>query len=324
MSDSHSTGEFSAESASSPIRPDPWVYQNGEWVPQSQAHIRLNDAGFVQGATITDMIRTFGGVPFLCAEHVGRFHLGCLRSGISFPKGVTPQSLTRVVEEVVTKNRSLYGPDEEFAVVLLATPGPVGFYLGEPGGFGDGEPSLIVHGFPVPRKRYAGWFRDGAKLRLVETRQVPGVCVPEGLKTRSRMHWWLAERQARAQEPGSIALLQHIDGQITETAPANVLFIKNGICKSPPMAHILPGVTLGRVKRMILQLGIEFQEGPIYPPEAIEAEEILLTGTMFGIAGVGSLDGRRLKWPGQIYPKLLRMWEVEVGVNLSQWFQQSW
>lgn len=305
-------------------KPDPWVYQNGNWIPQSQARIQLNDAGFVQGATITDLIRTFGGKPFLAAEHIGRFHLGCLRSGISLPKGTTPQSLSLIIEEILKKNQPLYGPNEEQAIVLLATPGPVGFYLGEPGGFGDGEPTLVVHTFPVPRKRYSGWFEDGAKLRLVETRQVPGVCVPEGLKTRSRMHWWLAERQARAQEPGSLALMQHIDGQVTETAPANVLFIKGGICKSPPMAHILPGVTLGRVRRMIHQLGLEYIEEPIYPPEASEAEEILLTGTMFGVVGVSSLDGRRLAWPGPVYQKLLGLWKVEVGTNLSQWFRQAW
>jgi len=305
-------------------RPDPWVYQNGKWIPQSEARIQLNDAGFVQGATITDMIRTFGGKPFLSDEHVGRFHLGCLRSGIQLPKGTTPQSLNQIIEEILKKNQPLYGPKEEFAVVLLATPGPVGFYLGEPGGFGEGEPSLIVHTFPIPRKRYVSWFEEGAKLRLVETRQVPGVCVPEGLKTRSRMHWWLAERQARAQEPGSLALMQHIDGQITETAPANVLFIKDGICKSPPMAHILPGVTLGRVKRMILQLGIEYKEEPIYPAEAMEADEILLAGTIFGVAGVCSLDGNRMQWPGPVYQKLIGLWENDVGVNLSQWFQQAW
>lgn len=305
-------------------QPDPWVYQNGNWIPQSRARIQLNDAGFVQGATITDMLRTFGGKPYLADEHVGRFHLGCLRSGIPLPKGTTPQSLNQVIEEVIRKNQPFYGPNEDLAVVLLATPGPVGFYLGEPGGFGDGEPTLIVHSFPVPRQRYVGWFKEGAKLRLVETRQVPGVCVPEGLKTRSRMHWWLAERQARAQEPGSMALMQHIDGQITETAPANVLFFANGKCKGPPMAHILPGVTLGRVKRMIHQLGIEYQEGPIFPHEAAEADEILLTGTMFGVAGVGSLDGRRLDWPGPVYQKMMKLWEDEVGFNLSQWFQQAW
>ncbi|RLT20670.1 MAG: hypothetical protein DWI28_00865 [Planctomycetota bacterium] len=307
-------------SETNPNKPEPWVFQNQSWIPSSQAHLALNDAGFIQGATITDMIRTFQGKLFLLEEHLGRFFLNCQRAGIPLPKGTTPQTLGNIAQEAIRRNLALAGANHELAVVLLATPGPVGFYLGEPGGFGDGEPTLIVHTFPVPRGRYAGWFESGAKLRLVETQQVPGSSVPVGLKTRSRMHWWLADRQAKAIEPGSVALIQNREGQITETASANVLVLKGDTCKSPPIACILPGVMLCHIHQMVLRLGLKWEEGPVFPHEAVHADEVLLTGTLFGVAGASSFEGKELPWPGPVYKKLLKMWETEVGVNLSDWF----
>ena len=56
----------------------------------------------------------------------------------------------------------------------------------------------------------------------------------------------------------------------------------------------------------------------------MEADEILLAGTIFGVAGVCSLDGNKMQWPGPVYQKLIELWENDVGVNLSQWFQQAW
>ncbi len=307
-------------SETSAIKTEPWVFQNQRWIPSSQAHLALNDAGFIQGATITDMIRTFLGQPFLLDEHIGRFFLNCQRAGISLPKGTTPQTLREIAQEAITRNLTSFGSNQELAVVLLATPGPVGFYLGDPGGFGEGEPTLIVHTFPVPQSRYAKWFESGAKLCLVETRQIPTACVPVGLKTRSRMHWWLAERQARERETGSVALLQNMEGQITETASANVLLLKGDTCKSPPISSILPGVNLCHVRQRVVQLGLKWEEGPVFPHEVFHADEVLLTGTLFGVAGASSFEGKELPWPGPLYKKLLKMWENEVGVNLSNWF----
>jgi branched-chain amino acid aminotransferase len=40
-----------------------WI--NGNFIPQSKAAITLHDAGFVMGATVTDMSRSFAHKPFM-------------------------------------------------------------------------------------------------------------------------------------------------------------------------------------------------------------------------------------------------------------------
>ena len=81
----------------------------------------------------------------------------------------------------------------------------------------------------------------------------PRACWPPELKCRSRMHYYLADRQADARYPGSRALMLDVDGFVTETTTSNiVLFEKERGLVMPPRRKILPGITLsvrGRVGR---------------------------------------------------------------------------
>ena len=48
------------------------VFLNGAWVPNSELHISVDDAGFLLGATVTERFRTFGGQVFRLDEHLDR------------------------------------------------------------------------------------------------------------------------------------------------------------------------------------------------------------------------------------------------------------
>src|SRR5205823_12749446 len=112
--------------------------------------------------------------------------------------------------------------------VLLATPGPIGYYAGQPGGPGDAPPTLILHTFPLPFARYARLFQEGARLVIPSTRHIPAACVDPRVKQRSRLHCWRAERESRRLEAGAAALLLDLDGHATETAAANFLLVRGG------------------------------------------------------------------------------------------------
>src|SRR5205807_4940650 len=118
------------------------------------------------------------------------------------------------------------------------TPGPVGYYLGDPGGPGDGPPTLALHTFPLPFAPYRPLFQHGARLVIPPTRHVPASSVDPRIKQRSRLHWWLADRHARATQPGSTALLLDHTGHVTETAASNFLLVLDGAVVSPPRSSI--------------------------------------------------------------------------------------
>jgi branched-chain amino acid aminotransferase len=295
---------------------EPLAFCNGRFVPQSQAVLPLNDAGFVLGATVTDLCRTFRQSPYRLDDHLARFRASCTAACI--PQPVADRELARLAEELLVHNAPLAGPEGELAVVFLATPGPIGYYLGDPGGPGDGPPTLIVHTFPLPFARYRSLFEQGAALVVPATRHVAASSVDPRIKQRSRLHWWLADRQVRQQQPGANALLLDQEGHLTETAAANFLLVQSGSVISPPRGSILGGISLQVVRELCGQLGIPFAELPLTLADARQADEALLCGTSFCLTGVSSLQGHQYTWPGPVFRRLLGGWSASVGVDIEQ------
>jgi branched-subunit amino acid aminotransferase/4-amino-4-deoxychorismate lyase len=205
---------------------------------------------------------------------------------------------------------------DDLALVVFATPGPIGYYAGQTGGAGDGPSTLGVHTFPLPFARYRGLFTHGAHLVTPQTVHVPKDCVSPQIKQRSRMHWWLAEREARAIETGASALLLDADGNVTETAAANFLIVKDGTVLSPPGSGILHGVSRHVVCELCAELDIPFVETPLNVDDCLTAHEAMLTSTPYGVAGVSSLNGKPIPWPGPILTKLQAAWGAKVGVDI--------
>jgi branched-subunit amino acid aminotransferase/4-amino-4-deoxychorismate lyase len=291
----------------------PLAYLNGRFLLQGDAGLPLHDAGFVWGATVTDLCRTFVRRPFRLPDHLARFRRSCVLANI--PLFASEHELAAVAEHVVDHNAAFLPPEGDLAVVFFATPGPIGYYRGEPG---EGPATLGVHTFPIPFARYAPLFRDGAVLAVSSVRGVPAEAVDPWIKQRSRLHWWIAEREARRIDPRAAALLLDADGSVTETAAANFLVVQDGVVVSPPRTTILKGVSLQVTEELCRALGIPFVERPIPRAALAAAEEALLTGTAFCIAGVRRLDSRDLPWPGPTYLRLLDSWNGVVGLDVRR------
>ena len=58
-------------------------------------------------------------------------------------------------------------------------------------------PTACIHTFPLPFERWAGPLQTGVHLVTPSVRQLPAQCVDPRMKCRSRMHWYLADREAR-------------------------------------------------------------------------------------------------------------------------------
>jgi len=318
------------------------AYLHPHFLPRADAHLPLHDAGFVWGATITDLCRTFRYRPFRLTDHLRRFRQSCELARV--PLTASDDELTAVAERLVAHNAAPLPPDGDLAVVFFATPGPVGYYLGEPGGPGDAHPTLGAHTFPLPFARYHRLVRDGAVLAVPAVRHVPAACVDPRIKQRSRLPWWIAEQEARRIEPGASALLLDADGYVTETAAANFLIVRGGAVVSPPRDAILNGVSLQVVEELCGELGIPFAEARLTVEDCGGADEAMLAGTSYCLAGVRRVAGVDLpasgrrepagaspvggtmlhqpahagRSPGPIRRRLLDAWGRRVGVDIER------
>ena len=294
----------------------PLAFLNGRFLPQTDAHLTLHDAGFVWGATVTDLCRTFAHRPFRLADHLRRFRSSCELARVSMT--ASDDELTAIAERLVTHNTALLAPDGDLAIVFFATPGPVGYYLGEPGGPGDAPPTLGAHTFPLPFARYHRLVRDGAVLVTPAVRHVPAACVDPRIKQRSRLHWWIAEQEARRIEPGASALLLDADGFVTETAGANFLIVRGGAVLSPPRDSILNGVSLQVAEELCGDLGIPFAETRLTVADCRTTDEAMLVGTSYCLAGVRRVAGADLSGAGTVRRRLLDAWGRNVGVDIER------
>jgi branched-chain amino acid aminotransferase len=295
---------------------EPMAYLQGQLVPARQAGLALCDAGFVMGATITDLCRTVRHALYGWEDHLARFRNSCRAAQLALP--VTVPELTDIARELVAHNARFLQAEEDLALVLFITPGTIGYYSGLPGGVGDAPPTFGMHTFPLPLARYRPLFREGAHLAVPSTRQVPAGCVDPQIKHRSRLHWWLADREVHHLHPGAAAVLLDADGHLTETAAANVLLVQQGQVLSPPRASILPGVSLQVVEDLCKELGIPFAERPLTVVDARTSDEMMLTSTPYCLCGVSRFDDQGLPWPGTIAELLQTAWSAKIGLDFCK------
>src|SRR5437588_6550128 len=97
----------------------PLAYLNGDFRPQSEAQLPLHDAGFVWGATVTDLCRTFRHRLFRLSDHLDRFRDSCRRARVSLD--ANDEQLTAIAEQLVAHNASLIGDNDDLALVMFAT-----------------------------------------------------------------------------------------------------------------------------------------------------------------------------------------------------------
>lgn len=292
--------------------PESIALLNGRWLPQSQAVLSLHDAGFVMGATVTDLARTYDGSLYRWADHCRRF-LDSLREA-KFEIACSEPQLTSWAEELIRRNEAR--ASRELCLVMFATPGPIGYYLGEPGGLGEGEPTLGMHAFPLPIDRFRRPIAEGISLMIPSVRAIPATSIDPRIKQRSRMHWWLADREARTRGSGSQALLLDEDGFATETAAANLVVAKDGMLRTPRRSRVLPGISLQVLAETAAGEGIPFLETDIPFDELLKADELMLTSTSYGMAGVRRLESQEYAFPGPIFTRLRDAWSRQLGRDL--------
>lgn len=270
----------------------------------------LHDAGFIWGATVTDLCRTFHHNLFRLDDHLARFRQSCQLARV--PQPVLDDELRRVAMELTSRNAALIPEDHDLALVMFATPGPIGFYAGEPGGPGQGTPTLGMHTFPLPFARYGRLFREGACLQTFPA--VTGI--NPAIKMRSRLAWWIAEQDLHGGDPGPSALF--LDGKhVTETVAANLLLVEDGAVFTPPRKGVLQGISLRTIEELCWELGIPFRSSrPLTVEDCLGADEAMLACTSYCLAPVSWIDDHPILWPRPIFEKLLTAWSQRVGLDI--------
>jgi branched-chain amino acid aminotransferase len=292
---------------------EPRAFLNGQWIPASAAVVPVGDAGFVLGATVAEQLRTFAGQLFRLDEHLAR--LGRSLRTIDVDPGMTIDQLAAVARELATQNHRRLASGDDLGLSIFVTPGLYPTFSPS----APATPSVGMHTYPLPFALWAEKYRRGQALVTTDFQQVSSRSWPPGLKCRSRMHYYLADRHAAAVEPGARALLLDEHGFVTEASTANLLIFRSseGLI-SPRSSRILCGISLAVATKLAEQLGIARSQQDLTPEEVATAEEVMLSSTSMCLLPVTRLNGRLIGdgKPGEVFRRLLAAWSELVGIDI--------
>jgi branched-subunit amino acid aminotransferase/4-amino-4-deoxychorismate lyase len=298
--------------------PEPLVYLSGKMLPASQAHVAIFDAGVVLGATVTEMTRTFRQSPFKLREHLERLYRSLKYTRMEV--GLSVDQFEAVSRELVEHNARLLPEGGELGMVHFVTAGELPVYAGMAGRPANMTPTVCAHTFPMPWQLWAKKYRTGSHLVTPSTRHVPPECYDPKMKYRSRMHYYLADKEAQLVDPDAAALLLDLQGNVTETSGANFLIVERGTIVSPTTRNILPGISRAMVIELAAKLGIPFAERDLQVYNVLNADEAFTSTTPYCILPVTKVNGVPIATgrPGPIYRRLLAAWSEHVGVDIER------
>src|SRR5690606_11827416 len=70
----------------------------------------------------------------------------------------------------------------------------------------DSTPTVCVYSSELPFSRWDNWYQAGIDLVIPDRRQIPAASLDPRIKMRSRLHWMLADQEARSVNPDAMAL----------------------------------------------------------------------------------------------------------------------
>jgi D-alanine transaminase len=274
------------------------AYVNGRFVPHGEAVVHIEDRGYQLADAVYEVWALFDGKLADPEGHFARLErsLGELR--IAMP--MSRAALTLVLKETVRRNRVREG--------LL--------YLQVSRGVARRD-----HAFPNPPVRPAVVMTVSAVDRAAsEARAAKGVGVvttPENrwgrcdIKTVGLLPNALAKQKAR--EAGAVEAWFVDDlGFVTEGASSNAWIVDGDgrLRTRDTNANILRGVTRNTLLDLIRREGLEVDERPFTPAEAVAAREAFITGAGTLVLPVVTVDGKPVGegTPGPVAKRLRRLY----------------
>jgi branched-chain amino acid aminotransferase len=290
------------------------AYLNGNWIAAGRLQLPISDLGFMQGVTVAEQLRTFGGQLFQLAPHVERLCRSLAIVGIDLPWSAA--EVSAAATELAARNHAMLPAGDDLALCIFVTPGDSPALAPTAAG-----PRLAMYTVPVPFHSWVGKYELGQIVAVPSIRQVPENCWPAELKCRSRMHYYLADREAAAKVPGARALMLDQDDNVVEATTANVLlYVAGEGLVSPPAGSILRGISASFTKELTTSLGIDYSERTLTVDDLCAADEVLLTSTSPCVLPVVLCGDRPIGTgrPGPVFERLLSAWSDQVGVDVRE------
>lgn len=252
------------------------VYLNGRFIDHSEAAIPVDDRGFLFADGVYEVIRLYGGQPFLAEPHFRRMRAGLAALRID-------ASIVDDIEAAVPRIIADNDVGGDGTIYVQVTRGVAPRKHAFPPGI---KPTVYMFAKPFPQHPQ-DWFENG----------VGAITVPDtrwsrcDIKSIALLPNVLANQLAH--ENGAFEALFVRDGVIIEGSHSNMFAVLDDtLITYPASNYILPGITRAFILDLARELGIPAAEAPLYAERLDDVTEMFLSGTTTEIMPIRMLDGR--------------------------------
>ena len=242
--------------------------------------------------------------------------------GIACPESI--QEIAEIAEVVTRHNLRFVGESDELSIGIGVTAGDSRSQ--SPAAFRDFHPEispksrLVVHAVRLPIEEWRSAYHTGIELFTANVQEVSGQTVPRSIKSRSRLHYWLAEQDERFVPSQCHPLLLNADGNIAESPTATIVIVDESRAAmiAPELETILHGVTFDYVAKIASKLGMKIERDVISQQKLLHADEVLWLSTPQFVLPVTQMDGKPIAngKPGRRYREILNAIESDLGIDL--------
>lgn len=285
------------------------VYLNGEYLPQEEARVPVNDRGFLFGDGVYEVTPAYNGQFFRFGHHVCRMEGGLAALQIAYDTS----NLKTIHDELLARNSLA---DREAAYVYIQVTRGV---------------APRTHAFPtapVPPTVYAFAKEYRRPTRGVWERGYDAITVPD-------RRWSMVHIKSIALLPNVLAQQAAVDAGVSDSifvrdgvalegAHNNLFAVFDGVLTTAPKSnYILHGITRDFLIELAQSLDIAVVERSIPVEELMKADEVFFSGTTTEVRPTVRIDGADVG-DGTVGPISRRLFEAFVravtahGVGVPQ------
>lgn len=290
------------------------VYFNGQFVPESQARVSIFDSALMFGDMAFEMTRTYRHKTFRLRDHIHRLYAALKLMEIDC--GLSMDEMEEVTEETVRRNTPTEAGDVDWQIMHDVSRGPLPLY--RVAFTEEIRPTVSINCWPLMTHtgRFARNYETGVNLVVPSQQAIPAHLLDPKAKTRSRLHYQLANLQG-GRLGNAWPVMLDPDGFLAEGTGWNIFLVRDGVIYTPEPRNILLGVSRRVTIELANKLGIKVCETNMGRWDALRADEMFCTATTFSIVHACSFEGQPIGdgQPGPVFERLINAWKEFVGLD---------
>ena len=290
------------------------VWFNGNLIPESEARVSIFDSALMYGDMAFEMTRTFGHKPFRLRAHLERLYAS-LRL-LEIDCGMSIEEMEQATLDTLDRNIPTEADDVDWQLMHDVSRGPMALYASA---FPEGIRSTVsINCWPLITHMgsFAKNYETGVDIMIPAQQTIPAHLLDLKAKTRSRVHYRLAEMQGQRAGDNWPVLLDP-DGFLAEGPGWNIFLVRDGVIFTPEPRNVLNGVSRNTTIELARSSNIQIHETNLGRYDALTADELFCTSTSFSIVHAASFEGQTVGdgGPGPIFQTLQNLWKEKTNID---------